>query len=88
MAEFLLRELVSWHRFHGRFHSLSMKLPFFIAGFMASFIAAFQAAPFHGQFHNNIYLVEMSDAHRIRMVHGLLLRALPLPDWRLFCILT
>ena len=58
----------------------------FIAGFMASFMASFQAARFHGQFH--IYLVEMSDVHRIRMVHGLLLRALPLTDWRLFRILT
>ena len=58
----------------------------FIAGFMASFMAAFQAAWFHGQFH--IYLVEMSDVHHIRMVHGLLLRALPLTDWRLFRILT
>ena len=67
-----------------------MKLPFlravFIVGFMASFMAAFQAARFHGQFH--IYLVEMSDVHHIRMVHGLLLRALPLTDWRLFRILT
>ena len=54
---------------------------------MASFMAVFQAARFHGQFHN-IYLVEMSDVHRIRMVHGLLLRALPLTDWRLFRILT
>ena len=80
MAEFLFRELVSWHRFHGRFHSLNMKLPFL------NFMAAFQAARFHGQFH--IYLVEMSDVHRIRMVHGLLLRALPLTDWRLFRILT
>ena len=53
---------------------------------MASFMAAFQAARFHGQFH--IYLVEMSDVHHIRMVHGLLLRALPLTDWRLFRILT
>ena len=49
---------------------------------MASFMAAFQAARFH------ISLVEMSDVHRIRMVHGLLLRALPLTDWRLFRILT
>ena len=54
---------------------------------MASFMAAFQAARFHGQFHI-IYLVEMSDVHYIRMVHGLLLRALPLTDWRLFRILT
>ena len=53
----------------------------FIAGFMASFMAAFQAARFHGQFH--IYL-EMSDVHCIRMMHGLLLRALR----RLFGILT
>ena len=53
---------------------------------MASFMAAFQAARFHGQFH--IYLVEMSDVHCIRMMHGLLLRALPLTDWRLFRILT
>ena len=53
---------------------------------MASFMAAFQAAPFHGQFH--IYLAEMSAAHRMRMVHGLLLRALLLTDWRLFRILT
>ena len=30
----------------------------------------------------------MSDVHRIRMVHGLLLRALPLTDWRLVRILT
>ena len=58
----------------------------FMASFMVDFMAAFQAARFHGQFH--IYLVEMSDVHRIRMVHGLLLRALPLTDWRLFCILT
>ena len=57
---------------------------------MASFMAAFQAARFHGQVH--IYLVEMSDVHHmmvhILMVHGLLLHALPLPDWRLFRILT
>ena len=53
---------------------------------MASFMAAFQAARFHGQFH--IYLVEMFDVRRIRMVHGLLLRALPLTDWCLFRILT
>ena len=50
---------------------------------MASFMAAFQAARFHGQFH--IYLVEMSDVHRIRVVH---VRALPLTGWRLFRILT
>ena len=53
---------------------------------MASFMAAFQAARFHGQFH--IYLVDMSDVHHIRMVRGLLLRALPLTDWRLFRFLT
>ena len=57
-----------------------------IAGFMVSFMAAFQAARFHGQFH--IYLVDMSDVHHIRMVRGLLLRALPLTDWRLFRFLT
>ena len=58
----------------------------FMASFMVDFMAAFQAARFHGQFH--IYLVEMFDVHHIRMVHGLLLRALPLTDWRLFRILT
>ena len=58
----------------------------FVASFMVGFMAAFQAARFDGKFHS--HLVGMYDVHHIRMVHGLLLLALPLTDWHLVRILT
>ena len=80
---------VSW-RFSKSEYETAVFESGFIAGFVASsmvgFMAAFQAARFHGQFH--IHLVGMYDVHHLCMVHGLLLRALHLIDWRLVRILT